>query len=88
MTAEVSPHREAPVAEGGRADERHPPRTDLLGLLRIELRAGPLAYLVPLLLVLFGWLDPASPLWVWAAPVVAASAVGYGIYKAFRWWKD
>ena len=30
------------------------------------------AYLVPLLLVLFGWLDPASPLWVWAAPVVAA----------------
>jgi Fe-S-cluster-containing dehydrogenase component len=31
------------------------------------------AYLVPLLLVLFGWLDPASTLWVWSAPLVAAA---------------
>jgi formate-dependent nitrite reductase membrane component NrfD len=30
-------------------------------------------YLVPLLLVLFGLLDAASPLWVWAAPVAAAA---------------
>ena len=31
------------------------------------------AYLVPLLLVLTGWLDPADAMWVWAAPVVAAA---------------
>ncbi|MFW6204579.1 MAG: 4Fe-4S dicluster domain-containing protein [Actinomycetota bacterium] len=30
------------------------------------------AYLVPLLLLLTGWLDPGDGLWVWAAPVVAA----------------
>jgi Fe-S-cluster-containing dehydrogenase component/formate-dependent nitrite reductase membrane component NrfD len=30
------------------------------------------AYLVPLLLVLTGRLDPAATLWVWAAPLVAA----------------
>jgi Fe-S-cluster-containing dehydrogenase component/formate-dependent nitrite reductase membrane component NrfD len=30
------------------------------------------AYLVPLLLVLTGWLDASVGLWVWAAPVVAA----------------
>jgi formate-dependent nitrite reductase membrane component NrfD/NAD-dependent dihydropyrimidine dehydrogenase PreA subunit len=29
------------------------------------------AYLAPLLLVLFGFLNPASPLWQWAAPIVA-----------------
>jgi Fe-S-cluster-containing dehydrogenase component/formate-dependent nitrite reductase membrane component NrfD len=31
------------------------------------------AYLVPLLLVLVGRLDPASTLWVWTAPLVAAA---------------
>jgi Fe-S-cluster-containing dehydrogenase component/formate-dependent nitrite reductase membrane component NrfD len=31
------------------------------------------AYLVPLLLVLGGWLDSTSALWVWAAPIVAAT---------------
>src|SRR5688572_27767677 len=30
------------------------------------------AYLVPLLLLLTGWLDASDGLWVWAAPVVAA----------------
>jgi Fe-S-cluster-containing dehydrogenase component/formate-dependent nitrite reductase membrane component NrfD len=28
------------------------------------------AYVVPLVLILLGMLDPASPLWVWAAPVL------------------
>ena len=31
------------------------------------------AYLVPLLLVLFGWLNPTSPLWLWVAPVMAGA---------------
>lgn len=34
------------------------------------------AYLVPLLLVLFGWLDPDSPLWTWIGPVVALAFLG------------
>jgi Fe-S-cluster-containing dehydrogenase component len=34
------------------------------------------AYLVPLLLVLAGWLDATSPLWLWAAPIVAGVFLG------------
>ena len=34
------------------------------------------AYLVPLLLVLMGWLDSQSPLWVWGAPIVAGLFLG------------
>ena len=34
------------------------------------------AYLVPLLLVLMGWLDSTSPLWVWGAPIVAGIFLG------------
>ena len=34
------------------------------------------AYLVPLLLVLLGFLDAASPLWVWGAPIVGGIFLG------------
>ncbi len=34
------------------------------------------AYLVPLLLVLFGLIPESSPLWVWAAPIVAGAFLG------------
>ncbi len=34
------------------------------------------AYLVPLLLVLFGLIPASSPLWVWAAPIVAGVFLG------------
>ena len=34
------------------------------------------AYLVPLLLVLMGWLDAQDPLWVWGAPIVSGLFLG------------
>ena len=34
------------------------------------------AYLVPLLMILFGVLDPRSPIWQWAAPIVAGAFLG------------
>ncbi len=35
------------------------------------------AYLIPLLLVLFGYLNPASVIWVWLAPVLAGVFLGF-----------
>lgn len=34
------------------------------------------AYLVPLLMILSGWLDPHSPLWRWGAPILAGAFLG------------
>ncbi|MCP4202412.1 MAG: polysulfide reductase NrfD [bacterium] len=34
------------------------------------------AYLVPLLMILFGWLDAESPMWRWAAPIVSGAFLG------------
>jgi formate-dependent nitrite reductase membrane component NrfD/ferredoxin len=34
------------------------------------------AYLVPLLLMLMGWLDSTDPLWVWGAPIIGGAFLG------------